>query len=337
MKKQTITERAVERALVVNDFHCGSAYGMLPPDMMDAEDNHVHQNAGQEHLWNEYIAAVKRLEPTPPDYIIVNGDMHDGEQRKSNGETLCLHRLSDQREAAYKCLRILQRAFPNAHWEFITGTRYHEARCEVEILARDLNGGVKRPVHRNLFWDINGALLDINHEIPGLGDLKGNAIEKEITRAHVAASEHGWELPDILVRAHLHCYRQMQRNTVIGVIAPCMELQTEFMNRKSRTAMIPDLGMLLLTIERDRRARGLNPVIVDRITCEYPTPEIMVLTEAAAVTAGEKYTEHVASWRPSKLTVPVPQERRVSAFKASLTPKVTEAPQRRVSKFVPSK
>ena len=243
---------------------------------------------------------------------------------------------SDQREAAYKCLLLLQKAFPAARWEFITGTRYHEVRDEVEILARNLSG-VKRSVHRNFKLEANGALLEFSHEIPAGGDLKGNTIEREIVRAHTAASEHSREVPDIIVRAHLHIYRQMQRKRIIGVVAPCMELQTDFMDRKSTTAMIPDLGMLLLTFDSARRQRGLNPVVVDYIEVEEPSEKIMMVTHAAATGNAEQRKEKRTSWRPSKLMSPPPASRRASPrFEANKNHQARPA-KRRVAKFSPSK
>src|SRR5271170_4593952 len=146
-KQQTkaVKENQMAKAtgLVLSDLHAGSAFGLLPPDFISAENNHIMPNSGQEYLYKHFDGLLKRLAPRQIDFIVVNGDIMDGEQRKTNGDTLALHRLCDQREAAYKLLRPWQQAFPKADWHFVTGTRYHEVMPEVEQLTVMLFGEKK--------------------------------------------------------------------------------------------------------------------------------------------------------------------------------------------------
>jgi len=272
--------------LVLSDIHAGSAFGLLPPDFISAENNHIMQNSGQEYLYKQFEGLLKRLTPRQIDFIVVNGDTMDGEQRKSGGATLALHRLSDQREAAYQLLRPWRHAFPKAEWHFVTGTPYHEVRAEVEQLTVMLFGE-KQAVHRNLKLSIGDAVLSFNHEISGTGDLKGNAMEREIVRELTAMAEHGWTASDALVRSHLHTYRLLARQDKLCLITPCWQLQTDFMNRKSTTAMIPSLGAVILDVDDGLKQYGLCPVSVTPYLYRHPEPEIVAVEEMKKKAAGK--------------------------------------------------
>jgi len=268
--------------LVLSDLHAGSAFGLLPPDFISAENNHIMPNSGQEYLYKHFDGLLKRLAPRQIDFIVVNGDIMDGEQRKTNGDTLALHRLCDQREAAYKLLRPWQQAFPKADWHFVTGTRYHEVMPEVEQLTVMLFGE-KKTVNRSLKLSIGDAVLSFNHEISGTGDMKGNAMEKEIIRELTAMAEHGWEASDALIRSHLHTYRLLARQDKLCVISPCWQLQTDFMSRKSTTAMIPSLGAIVLDVDDGLKQYGMCPVSVTPYLYKHPAPKIVAIEEPVVI------------------------------------------------------
>jgi hypothetical protein len=302
--------------LIVNDLHVGSQFGLLSPAFIDSEDVPQPQNPAQEVMWGEWNRMVNSNVNNPPNMVVVLGDSMDGKQRKSDGSTLCV-KPADQPEAAYEVLRVIQRAFPAASWEWVVGTGYHELKENVEALVQKMN--VERPnIHRHFKLDVHGTIIEFNHEI---SSASGNALHREIDRAHVARSKHGIELPNLIVRGHYHVDREMRDGNVRAVVSPCWQLQTEFMCRKSTTAMIPDLGSLWITVDPARKARGLDPVQLDVFRANAPAESIMVATEVAVIKKNGEREERIRLWRPSVAAFPrLLPSRPAVTFKPSSVP-----------------
>ena len=246
---------------------------MLPPDMiclgMDkAEDTPVEQNPFQQHLWLEFEDRLRELDKDPPTHILTNGDMIDGEQYKTKGDCVCLHRIGDQVEGAYKILSMIKNRYPAAGWLHVVGTPYHEVRRDVETMMRNLHFGQQTRIARNLLFEIGGVDLSAQpRDSRGPRAQGKHAGARDRPLAH-GRSVHGYELPRCAIFAHMHCFVTLARHDMLAVINPCMQMATEFMQRKSAVAMIPDLSFTAIDVE-DRRACGK----VSWLKCTAPTPE----------------------------------------------------------------
>src|SRR5262249_8643486 len=115
----------MRRGIVVSDTHCGSFYGLLPPDFLTFEGVPKLQNVGQQYLWKCWLDFSIRAEEFKPDFVIANGDLVDGLQFKNHGAELSLSNWKDQRDAAIKCLKVLRSVTRKAKWYFVQGTPYH--------------------------------------------------------------------------------------------------------------------------------------------------------------------------------------------------------------------
>jgi hypothetical protein len=263
-----------QKILVLSDLHCGSSYGLMPPDFLDSEGNIHTQNEGQKYLWSKFIHALDRAQPQGVKKIVINGDVIDGTKFVNKGQMLTLYRLGDQREAAVKALEEVKNRFPDAKWYFVSGTPSHEVTEEVKEVAY-LTTGAKQPIVRTLTLSIGEAKIRFHHEVSyRSGFLKAGSIETEIINGLMASMDAGWERVDAEIRSHCHHFLTVQRKTQLGVVTPCFQLQTDFMTKGSPTKGIPDLGCVVLSVDDSLKKFGMCPVAYTEYLYRHPAPEV---------------------------------------------------------------
>lgn len=268
------------KILVINDTHVGSSHGILPPGFMDIAGNVHTQNAGQKYLWERFIATLERLAPQKIDAIVINGDLLDGMQPKSKGAPLTLHRIEDQREAAHKVLEEVYSVFPKAEWYFVEGTPYHEVGEQVQQVANNLLGVKARDVKRTLTLRIGNALVRFHHETSfSSAFTKSGSLEKEIITSWLSEAMNGWDKVHCEVRAHCHYFCYVGRKDRLAIVAPCWQLQTDFITKNSPTKNIPDIGCLVLSVDDALLEFGTCPVSFTEYLYKHPGPSIVDVSE----------------------------------------------------------
>lgn len=275
------------KILVLNDLHVGSSYGILPPNFMDAAGNVHTQNKGQKYLWERFTVTLNRVLPQKIDAIVINGDLLDGMQPKSKGGPLTLHRIEDQREAAHKVLEEVRNAFPKAEWFFVEGTPYHEVGEQVQQVARNLLGMAAKDVRRTLTLRVGKAILRFHHETSFSGGFtKAGSLEKELVTSWLSEAMQDWEKVHCEVRAHCHYFCYVGRKDRLAIIAPCWQLQTDFITKNSPTKNIPDIGCIVLSVDDAMLEFGTCPVSFTEYLYKHPGPDIVDISEEA--TDGEE-------------------------------------------------
>lgn len=270
-----------QKILVLNDMHAGSSYGLLPPEFMDAAGNVHSQNAGQKYLWERFAATLSKLSPQKIDAIVINGDLLDGLQPKSKGIPLTLHRIEDQREAAYKILEEVRNTFPNAKWYFVEGTPYHEVGEQVAQVAHNL---LREPVQvrRTLTLRVGKAVLRFHHETAFTsGWTKAGSLEKEIITSWLSEAMQDWEKVHCEVRAHCHYFCYVGRKDRLAIVAPAWQLQTDYATKGSPTKNIPDIGCIVLNVDDAFIDFGMCPVSFQEYLYKHPSPTIVDVSEEA--------------------------------------------------------
>ena len=277
MPTQRMGEKAV---LVVSDLHCGSIYGMLPPDFKTASGAPVILNVGQQYLWNCWLHFGEKIAGLPIVAAVVNGDANEGEDRRCKGAELCLPIPGDQAECAATCLRKLQEYLPpGVPFYVIRGTPYHdseggrEAEAVAEkIGARQYNGhGAGRWCHRALDLDIDGVIGNFSHGTSvAVGFYRATPADREGIWSALAGKEGKLPRADYVVRAHAHNYCHVEHASKHIVIGPCWQLQTDYMGKNSVYRMVPDIGAVLCWIDGAAKERGEDPVYVQKEL--YPLP-----------------------------------------------------------------
>lgn len=277
-----------KRLCVISDLQCGSIFGMLPPDFITAEGVPKLQNAGQRYLWECWEDFTGRAAKYKPSIVIVNGDLIDGKQRKSEGVELSLPIMHDQVRAATQCLKYLKAELPPCRWFFVRGTAYHVgAAAEFEeAVAESLGGehywsvGSGTLVREVLWLDIDGVIVEASHHI---GVTQGfhrlTALDSEMQWSAMTAKDESKGIPkaDLIIRSHVHNFQHAEHASKHGVVTPCWQLQTTFMRKKSTYRMLPDLGGLLIEVDGAAKKRGESPVDIHKEL--YPLPAVK-LTKA---------------------------------------------------------
>ena len=266
--------------LVVSDLHCGSVFGLLPPNFETSSGAHLAQNASQRYLWECWMDMVEWAARMPVVALIVNGDMIDGRQDKQHGSELALPLPGDQGQAAIQALTVLRKRLPLSHKLFILqGTEYHDglAGKEADTVAQLLGAtqyrglGTGRYTREVLDLDIDGVAINFAHHVgTTMGMYRGTAIDKESLFATLAAREGKHIRCDALIRAHAHHFVHEELPHKHGVIGPCWQLQTRFMRKKSVYRMIPDIGWVALWVDPAAKKAGMDPIRVEKRIYSLP-------------------------------------------------------------------
>jgi hypothetical protein len=272
----------MRRGVVVSDLHCGSFYGMLPPDYITFEGVPKIQNPGQKYLWECWLDFVSRVETFGPDFVIVNGDCVDGPQKKNAGAELSLPSPKDQKDACIKTLKVLRSISAKAKWYFTQGTPYHtghfgEAEEDIaeamDATAYPSVGSGKLCREVLTLW-VEDVLLEAAHHISFSSTYKSTPLEKEAQATWMAAATHQLPIPDLQIRSHVHHFRHLGHPTGGILTTPCWQLQTRFARKNSTRRLLPDIGGTLLTIHGKTKGAPWYDLHAER----YKLPKIHIAT-----------------------------------------------------------
>ncbi len=85
--------------VVISDTHCGSTYGLCPPQYISTNPHH---NKLQREAWRAYKQMVVKW--YRPDILLVNGDCIEGRQDRQGGAELLTNDRNVQAEMAMECI-----------------------------------------------------------------------------------------------------------------------------------------------------------------------------------------------------------------------------------------
>jgi hypothetical protein len=280
----------MKRGVVVSDIHAGSIYGLLPPGFITFEGVEKKLNIGQQYLWECWEDFCERVRTFKPDFVIANGDLIDGPQKKNHGSELSLITPGDQAKAAVETLRHLRKATGSApKWYFTQGTPYHVGnfgdaeeeiahQCAAEKYSSVGTGKYCREV---LWLKTEGVIIEAAHHVSGTtGFYRLTGIDREMQWSAMAGKDDLKGVPksDLLVRSHLHHFVSGEHASKQGIITPCWQLQTRYARKHSVSRLLPDIGGILLTVDGEAKKRGEAPVAITKEL--YRLPQIR-LTELA--------------------------------------------------------
>lgn len=267
-----------KRVLVVSDIHCGSIFGMMPPNFETSDGAPKSQNAGQKHLWDCWNHMLDAAKAAKLDAIVVNGDVIDGPQPAQKGTELSLALLFDQRGAAIETLRPLSVLAP---MYFVKGTEYHDCKsgASVEAVAEDLHGVRYKGVGSGKFskdvldLEIDGVVLNFSHGISvASGFYRATAHDREGIWSALAGKDGKVPKADCVIRSHAHFFVHVEHASKHIVGSPCWQLQTSYMRKNSAYRMLPDIGALIIHVDGKAKSRECDPIRVEKLL--YPLPAL---------------------------------------------------------------
>ena len=229
---------------VLSDLHCGSKWGLLPPSYWNE-----HTGEAVKWMWKCW----KWLAGNWPDLdlLILNGDMIDGRQYRSQHTGLVTNSMGEQTRIAIECLApMAAKATKIIRTE---GTAYHEG-FDGPLGELDEHFGIRDPGgQERIVRDIRlggDAILNVKHQPEGSGGLyRGTFLDREVLWA--AVTEHLKHLPIAthIVRSHLHSDGHLRGFGKEINYTPGWQLQAPYATQRKRYRWMPDIGGLLMVAD----------------------------------------------------------------------------------------
>jgi hypothetical protein len=275
----------MKRGIVVSDIHSGSVYGMQPPKFMTFSGVTVEQNVGQQFLWQCWLDFAKRVKEFKPNFVIVNGDVVDGPQRKNQGAELALIAPGDQVRAAIEVLDVLWKAAPKAKFYFTQGTPYHvgEWGDHEEAIAGALGGtpylsvGTGKLCREVLWLAMDGVIIEAAHHISGgTGFYRLTSLDREAQWSAISAKDATKGIPksDLLIRSHVHNFAYGEHASKQVLTTPCWELQTRYARKHSVHRLHPDIGGIMIEVDGKAKLKGEAPCVIRKELYSLPAVSI---------------------------------------------------------------
>jgi hypothetical protein len=262
---------------VVSDLHCGSIFGLLPPDFRSANEAVIKQNPGQAYLWECWLHAAKWMGAV--DALVINGDIIDGPQPAQRAKECCLTMMQDQGRAAKETVDpLIKETKPNKIY-VIQGSEYHDDKSgeAAEGFAEAVGAcaysglGTGRFSREVLDLEIDGVIINFAHGIStSVGFYRATALDREGIFSALAGKEAKMPKADCVIRSHAHNFVHVEHESKHIAISPCWQLQTRFMRKNSVYRMLPSIGSLLIEIDSDAKRNDEDPITIRKKVYKLP-------------------------------------------------------------------
>ena len=264
----------MKKVLVVSDLQTGSKYSNWPTELPIKDGGHWRLNPKQRIVkaaWDSFVRLAN--EKIRPDVIVLNGDMIEGCQYKSQAAPVVTPEASEQCEAAKILLGPLLDSCKEAY--LVRGTEYHDGLNgqDIERLGKDLDC---IPYRKNQYsdWvlnlDIEGVVINFAHHISvSTGIYRATAPDREGIWGALSGKAKTPDA-DCIVRSHVHTFVHVEHSKKHIIITPGWQLQTEYQIKKSYYRMFPEIGSVLLHLYPELKEKGEDPIEVKKIICKIP-------------------------------------------------------------------
>lgn len=268
----------MKKILVVSDLHTGSKYSNWPEDLPIKDGGFWELNPQQRYLSEAWNLFVKKAGQLQPDILVMNGDMIDGCQYRSDAMPSITSDFSEQTEAAEILLQPLRNLCKEAY--LIRGTEYHDSKNgqAIEALGRHLQVVPFRPRQYSdwvLNLEVEGVVLNFCHHISVMtGFYRATAPDREGIWSALAGKS---KVPnaDCVVRSHVHIFVHVEHSSKHIVITPCWQMRTDYMIKKSYYRMLPEIGAVLIHVDGIKKAQREDPIDIQKILFPSP-PELLI-------------------------------------------------------------
>ena len=237
----------MKKVVLLGDPHCGSVYGITPPEEWKASK----YRKLQEESWEKYLGLTKQW--PAPDVLIANGDLIEGNQSRQGGAELVTADRSVQCDMALRAIEI---------WKpkkvFLTyGTAYHVGEkaedFERGIMERLNDRGISTVIEGHLFLNIEGKIFDIRHKV-GTSSIphgRGTPLLRAMMWALCKEAKQTAPHVDILIRSHAHYYLDIKTSGPRAIILPGLQIaRGRFGSRECEGDI--DWGAMRLTIHKGK-------------------------------------------------------------------------------------
>jgi len=181
------------------------------------------------------------------DFVLVNGDVCDGPQRKSMGKSVVTSDLNAQVDAAVEMLKMIDAD----EFFFTMGSEYHcmDDRPLEQVVAERM-GGV---FSDDLILEVEDVRIHASHNVPVSGSswqYRSTPLARDLLLLELNNSTKKYGKIDMAIRSHAHYYVTVGFKRQTGIITPCWQTRTPFAVKRDLISP-PDIGYITLHVDGD--------------------------------------------------------------------------------------
>jgi len=252
------------RILFLGDVHVGSSHAVFPEHYVNPETGvEITANKIQRKLLRRWYKLAEKHAPkdSPPDLLVLTGDLIDGPQRKQNYHTLLLQNIMDQIDVF---LKLFSETYHAKQIIVVRGTDYHatvEGVHAEEFIARKLPN-VKRisrwseerasQIDARIYFKKERIKMHVKHQVGAskVPHYRFTPLARDVWKLFMEdVNFHISKGYNLIVRGHTHIYNIAgESNTFRAFITPAWQLPTDY--AKSRGYYKADIGVVEVIIEK---------------------------------------------------------------------------------------
>lgn len=262
--------------MMISDTHCGSTYGLLPPNFswFDGKSEvQVPQSRGQVKMWDYYQDILNHVREYNPDTILNGSDIIDGTNAKTPGVHRCITQLDGQLDAAKEVFEYLKSDSNDnlRKLESVSGSHYHGSKdmgvdkaltdwwvaggnpgCYHGSVANLVVSGTKTKMAPYRGLDANGdpieydeVLVNISHGASSAFIYRSMLLDRESMYASASAADPlgGFPNYDLILHGHWHSAVRIDINLRTLIINPCLKMLEPYPGvMKLYPKFVPEIG-----------------------------------------------------------------------------------------------
>lgn len=238
-------------AVVFSDIHCGSIFGLCPPEFPLSEGAVARITPFQQWLWEQWQDFEQfcfRIVGDDPYTLIANGDMVEGEHHQTKQ---LIHPDSGMHGDIAKAV-IKPLADKAEHVLFVKGTRAHVGTVSEDHIA-SAQGAEPDPFNKGAAWwrlrlRIHGCLCRASHHISATirQSLEATQLSIQLAEERLAALRQRREVPKVFVRSHRHTFGQYSDGDGLFLVTSAWQGSSEFVHKILPTAELAIVGGFVL-------------------------------------------------------------------------------------------
>ena len=241
----------MKKGLFLSDLHVGCLWSLWPahfkaPDPQTGHMIEYPQNPVQKLIYAHWKAMLPRIKDV--DFIVLNGDLCQGNNKKDQSIGLTTPDLGVQAEACKTLLRDL----PKVPTYATLGSKYHtEADRPLDQFVAESIGAT---FGNDLVIEECGIRMHAQHYIPvskSVWMYRTTGPARDMLLLALQDTEDRYGKVDLALRSHAHYFVTVQFRSSMAIITPCWQARTPYAVRNGLISL-PDLGWVVLKIE-DRK------------------------------------------------------------------------------------
>jgi predicted phosphodiesterase len=201
--------------------------------------------------WNKMLASIRK---SPPDVVIFNGDLIEGDQGKEKGRGLMTLYLDVQVEAAIKGIQQIRDILPKVPFYFTAGTDYHQMSDKTSAdqhIAKEFGG----EYGDELVIEECGIRIFARHTISSsmsTWQYMATAPGRDHMLLYLNKGEEKYGKIDVAVFSHRHQFVAVQFSSGIALVTPCWQSKTPYAVKRGMVG-VPEIGWVMLHIDDPKK------------------------------------------------------------------------------------